>query len=84
MKRIVSFVCASLFIGQLLFAQQQSFTNALDLAEKNYLVNNDSLLHYAQIAINLGVENEYPETSEAYYYKAISLFYQARYNEALK
>lgn len=84
MKRIVSFVCASLFIGQLLFAQQQSFTNALDLAEKNYLVNNDSLLHYAQIAINLGVENEYPETSEAYYYKAISLFYQARYNEGIE
>lgn len=84
MKRIVSFVCASLFIGQLLFAQQQSFTNALDLAEKNYLVNNDSLLHYAQIAINLGVENEYPETSEAYYYKAISLFYQARYDEGIE
>ena len=84
MKRIVSFLCASLFIGQLLYAQQQSFTNALDLAEKNYLVNNDSLLHYAQIAINLGVENEYPETSEAYYYKAISLFYQARYDEGIE
>ncbi|MGB0347291.1 MAG: tetratricopeptide repeat-containing sensor histidine kinase, partial [Balneolaceae bacterium] len=35
-------------------------------------------------AINLGVENEYPETSEAYYYKAISLFYQARYDEGIE
>ncbi len=83
MKRTVSLVCACLLFGQLLFAQQQLFTNALHKAEKHYLVNNDSLLFYAQVAIELGIENEYPETSEAYFYKSIALFYQAKYDEGI-
>jgi signal transduction histidine kinase len=83
MTRIYLLVCACFFISQSVHAQQQKFSSALASAERNYLVDNDSLLFYAQEAIHIGIENEYPETSEAYYYKAIALFYQARYDEGI-
>ena len=83
MTRTFWLVCACFFIGQQAVAQQQQFNSALASAEKNYLVNNDSLLFYAQKAIEIGIENEYPETSEAYFYKAIALFYQAKYDEGI-
>ncbi len=83
MKRTLSLVCACFIVFQSLYAQQEQFNRALELAEKNYLVNNDSLLIYSNDALFLGTENEYPRTSEAYYYKSIALFYQGKYDEGV-
>jgi hypothetical protein len=47
--------------------QQNQFDIALDNAEKNYLITNDSLLYYAQKAINIGIPNNYPNTAEAFF-----------------
>lgn len=84
MKRTFTIVCACIFYSVSGQAQQQIFNNALESAERNYLVNNDSLLIYANSAISIGVNNEYPRTSEAYFYKAIALFYQAKYDEGIE
>jgi len=82
--RSVSLFCLCMIHATALLAQQEEFNTALELAEQNYLVDNDSLLFYAEKAIKLGVENEYPRTSEAYNHKAFALFYQARYHEGIE
>lgn len=84
MNKIVLLTCILVVWNHTLNAQQQLFDNALESAEKNYLINNDSLLFYAQQAIDIGVRQEYPLTSTAYYFKAIALFYQAKYDEGLE
>lgn len=83
MKKTFLLLCASFLINQTMLPQQNQFDIALDNAEKNYLINNDSLLHYAQKAINIGIPNNYPNTAEAFFYKSVALFYQAKYNEGL-
>ena len=83
MKRTFLVVCSFFLINHSTFAQQKIFNSILENAEKNYLVNNDSLLFFAQKAIDIGIKMGYPETSEAYSLKAVALFYQAKYDEGI-
>ncbi len=84
MLKNFSLVCLLICFSGVLKAQQQDFDKALEFAQNNFLINNDSLLIYADQAIELGLENEFPGTSRAYYFKAVGLFYQAKYREGIE